>query len=158
VVDVVDEAVERADALHQPALDVVPLGRGQDPRHEVERERAVANHAAAGPIGARAVVAGRVEGDALLDEDRVAAVAGGGQQLGAEAGDLGGERDRVVARPAVGPEDLVEAAGLRAVGRGGVGDQVGQGADPLPKRGRRVWIYVEIGRAAGVRTVEYAHG
>ena len=39
VVDVVDEAVQRADALHQPALDVRPTPRGQDARDEVERER-----------------------------------------------------------------------------------------------------------------------
>ena len=43
VVDVVDEVVQRPDALRQAALDRRPLGRGDDARHEVERERAVAD-------------------------------------------------------------------------------------------------------------------
>jgi hypothetical protein len=38
VVDVVDEVVERADALGEPALDRAPLRDGQDVRHEVERD------------------------------------------------------------------------------------------------------------------------
>jgi hypothetical protein len=42
VVDVVDEGVERADALGQPALDRRPLGGGEDPRDEVQGPRAVA--------------------------------------------------------------------------------------------------------------------
>jgi hypothetical protein len=62
VVDVVDEAVQRADALREAALDVRPLGRRQDPQDEVQRERALER---------RAALAGRVERDALLQEDRV---------------------------------------------------------------------------------------
>jgi hypothetical protein len=145
VVDVVDEAVQRADALREAALDVVPLGRGQDPRDQVERERAVLDGA---------VLAGGVERDALLDEDRVAPVAGGRQQLRAQARDLGGERDGVRAGDAVRAEDLVEVPGGRPVGRGVVGDQVGQGADPVPKATGKPWICVEIGGRAGVRAVE----
>jgi len=37
VVDVVDEQVEGVDPLLQPALDGRPLGRVDDPRHDVER-------------------------------------------------------------------------------------------------------------------------
>ena len=73
VVDVVDEQVERAHALGEPALDHAPLVAGEDARHEVERE---------GTVAGGAVGAGRVERDALLDEDRVAADArppGGGR-------------------------------------------------------------------------------
>ena len=63
---------------------------GQDARDEVERERAVLD---------RPVLAGGVERDALLDEDRVAAAAGGGEQLGAEPRELGrDERARRAAR------------------------------------------------------------
>src|SRR3954462_14366007 len=39
VVDVVDEAVQRPDALREAALDVRPLPGRQDPGDEVERER-----------------------------------------------------------------------------------------------------------------------
>jgi hypothetical protein len=38
VVDVVDEEVQRTRALGEPLLDRRPLGRGDDPRYEVERE------------------------------------------------------------------------------------------------------------------------
>src|SRR6185503_12629152 len=41
VVDVVDELVERVDALLQPALDPVPLLRRDDARHEIEGEGAL---------------------------------------------------------------------------------------------------------------------
>ena len=45
VVDVVDEAVQRADPLGQAALDRRPLRRRDHPRHEVQRERPVADRA-----------------------------------------------------------------------------------------------------------------
>jgi hypothetical protein len=64
VVDVVDEEVERAHPLGEAALDRAPLGGRQEARDEVEREGPVA--------GGPAVRPGRVEGDALLDEDGVA--------------------------------------------------------------------------------------
>ena len=41
VVDVGDELVQRADPLGEAALELAPLVGGDDPRHEVERERAV---------------------------------------------------------------------------------------------------------------------
>src|SRR4051794_6435047 len=63
VVDVVDELVERTDALGQPALDRAPLGAGDHTGDEVERKW---------PIADRAVVGCHLEGDSLLDEDRVA--------------------------------------------------------------------------------------
>jgi hypothetical protein len=72
VVDVVDEGIERADPLSQTALDHGPLIRGQDAGHQVERERAVT---------AGAIVGVDLEGDALLHEDGVAALARGGQRL-----------------------------------------------------------------------------
>jgi len=41
VIDVVDEQVQRVNALLQAALDRAPLGRGDNPRNEVEREDAL---------------------------------------------------------------------------------------------------------------------
>jgi hypothetical protein len=150
VVDVVDEAVQRADALGEAALDVLPLGGGQDARDEVQREGAVAD---------RTVLTGRVEGDALLQEDRVAAVTRGGQQLGPQTRDLGGERDGVRPRDAPGAEDLVEVARRRLVGGRVVGDQrIGQGGDPLPSGVTDLWIVVGTGRTAAVRAVEVQRG
>jgi hypothetical protein len=79
-----------------------PLVRRQDARHEVERE---------GPVAAlRPVRAGGVEGDALLDEDRVAPLAGGLKSLAAEAGERGRERRRLRAWEPLALEELVEIA------------------------------------------------
>lgn len=41
-VDVVEEQVERANALAQPGLDVSPFVGRDDPRHQVEGEGALA--------------------------------------------------------------------------------------------------------------------
>ena len=90
VVDVVDEGVERADALRQAALDRDPLVGRDDPRDEVQREGAV--------LGA--VLAGQLEGDALLHEDGVAPAPGGGEVLGAHLLQGGDELRRVRARGA----------------------------------------------------------
>lgn len=51
--DVADEGVERTDALHEPGLELAPLGGGQHARHRIERERlAGERHAVHGdPIG-----------------------------------------------------------------------------------------------------------
>ena len=103
VVDVVDELVERADALREAALDRRPLGRGDDARHEVERERPVAH----GSLGVRT---GGVEGDPLLHEDRVAPAPGGGQRLGPERLQRVDQRLRVRARRAALVEHLVVEA------------------------------------------------
>ena len=103
VVDVVDERVQRADALGQAALDRAPLVRRDDPRDEVERERAVAHRA----VGVRSP---RIERDALLHEDGVAHAAGVRERLGPELGERGGERQRVIARTARRGEHLVVAA------------------------------------------------
>src|SRR5205085_6145515 len=59
VIDIVDEAVERVDALLEAALDVVPLGGADDARDQVEGEDA---------LGAL-IVAVDVEGDAELQEE-----------------------------------------------------------------------------------------
>jgi hypothetical protein len=90
VVDVIDEVVERADALRQPALDPRPLGGRDDARHEVERERAVAHRS----IGVRS---GGVERDPLLHEDRVAPAAGRGERVRPEL--LEGVDERLRVRP-----------------------------------------------------------
>ena len=99
VVDVVDELVERADPLREPAFDRPPLGARDDPRDEVERER---------PVHHLAVGAGQIEGDPLAHEDRVAQRPGGDEVLGAETVEFGDQRLGVLARDAVGGEDLVE--------------------------------------------------
>ena len=91
VVDVVDEAVQRADALGQAALDLRPLGGRDHPRDEVQRERPVADR----PVDVRPA---GVERDPLLHEDRVAAAAGVGQLLAAELGERAGQRLGVRAR------------------------------------------------------------
>ena len=99
VVDVVDELVQRADPLREPAFDRPPLSAGDDPRDEVERER---------PVDHLAVGAGQIEGDPLAHEDRVAQRPGGDEVLGAETVEFGDQRLGVLARDAVGGEDLVE--------------------------------------------------
>ena len=107
VVDVLDEGVQRAHALGEAALDDAPLVGGQDARDEVERERPVA--------ALRAVGGGGVEGDALLDEDGVAPLAGRLKPLAAQPGERAGKRGRLRARGRRALEELVEEAG-----RGGV--------------------------------------
>jgi hypothetical protein len=99
VVDVVDELVERADPLGEPAFDRRPFGARDDPRDEVERKRAV-HHLAVG--------AGQIEGDPLAHEDRVAQRPGGDEVLRAKTLEFGDERLGIRARGAVGGEDLVE--------------------------------------------------
>ena len=107
VVDVVDERVQRPQPLRQPALDRLPLGRRDDPWHEVERKRPVLD---SGTVGA-----GDREGDPLLAEDLVAAAAEIDHRQPpdrVEGGDqLGGVRAR---RPRC-REQLVDEAGGRLV-------------------------------------------
>jgi hypothetical protein len=107
VVDVVDEAVQRADALSDAALDVRPFRGRQDARHEVERERALER---------RPVVAGGIERDPLLDEARIAAPSGGSDLLGTQRREPRGQGGRVGARRAVIVEELVVEPRGRAVG------------------------------------------
>ena len=76
VIDVVDERVQRPDPLCEPALDRRPLGRGQHPRHQVQRPR---------PVAALAVGSGHLERDPLLHEDRVAPLPGGRERLRSQA-------------------------------------------------------------------------
>lgn len=61
VVDVVQEEIERRDALDQSLLDRLPLAVGNDARHQVEREDA---------LGSLIVVVDR-EGDAPAHEGQV---------------------------------------------------------------------------------------
>ncbi len=58
VIDVVEEQVERMEALDEPGLDAAPLGVGDDPRDEIERED---------PLRALGVVVNG-EGDAAAQE------------------------------------------------------------------------------------------
>jgi hypothetical protein len=109
VVDVVDEVVERADPLREPALDVAPLLAAQHARDEVERERALARVAGA-------LLARRLERDPLLQEGGVAPAAGLRQPVGADPLQLGDERGGRAARDAVGLEQLVVEGRFRAVG------------------------------------------
>ena len=74
------------------------LGR-DDPRDQVERERAIAHRAVAGTAG--------VERDPLLHEDRVAAAAGRGQRFGAERLQRLDERAGVGSGLPVGGDQLV---------------------------------------------------
>ena len=59
MIDVVQEKVERGDALGQAALDQVPFARRDDARDQVEREN---------PLRSLVVVVDR-EGDALTGEN-----------------------------------------------------------------------------------------
>ncbi len=110
VVDVVDEVVERADALREAALDVAPFLPAEHARHEVERERAFRGSPPAAAAG--------LERDALLHEDRVAAAAGLDQPLGAQPPELLDERARRRPRRAVVLEQLIEERRLRAISVG----------------------------------------
>ena len=61
VVDVVQEEVERRDALDQPLLDPPPLAVGNDPRHQIKGEDA---------LGSLIVIVDR-EGDAASHEGQI---------------------------------------------------------------------------------------
>ena len=107
VVDVVDEVVERADPLRQAALDRRPLARGDDPRHEIERERAVSTGPSPGPPASNVIpccmkIASRLR-------------PGRGQRLGPERLQRLDERARVRPRLPVG------ARPARRRSRGGPG-------------------------------------
>ena len=65
VVDVMQKAIERADALQQPGLDALPFRCGDRPRDEIERENL---------LDAAAIGIDR-EGDALVDKDEIGAIA-----------------------------------------------------------------------------------
>ena len=88
VVDVGEEGVEGADALRQPLLDRAPLRRGDDPRHDREREDA---------LGAGLVLVDG-EGDA----------AGQQLQLGAPLARL-----EVIARPRLQPRGVLRVGRAR---------------------------------------------
>ena len=64
VIDVVQKQIQRRDSLDESAFDQVPFLRGNDARHEIERENAF------GPL----VVVVDGEGDALGEKG------GGGQR------------------------------------------------------------------------------
>ena len=130
VVDVVDEAVQRADALGQAALDLRPLVGRDHPRDEVQRERPVADR----PVHVRPA---GVERDPLLHEDRVAAAAGVGQLLAAELGERAGQRLGVRARGSGRGEDLVVGDRHRAPSAGRWRRARGRPGGPCRSRSRR---------------------
>ena len=100
VVDVVEEEIQRGDALDEAGLEFFPFGGGDDAGQEVEREDAL-----------RALgIAVNVEGDALPQEKGVDRAAFGVQlrpRDGAEAGD---EFPIVGPQGPVGQEHFVEKA------------------------------------------------
>ena len=91
VIDVVDERVEGVDALLQAALDVVPFGRRDDARHQVEGEDA---------LGAGRVAVD-VEGDAHLQQQALGGV------LVAQQVALGERLDGIHQQPGVRPRAAV---------------------------------------------------
>ena len=106
MIDVVDELVQRVDALPQPALDPVPLLGADDAGNEVEREE---------PLGAGGVAVD-VEGDAHLHEHALGRLLAALQLALAQAADGVEQKLCFGPRPAVGVEHLiVEAAGVVTV-------------------------------------------
>ena len=100
-VEVLEEPVERGDALHDAALDDVPLVGGDHARQQVHRE---------GPLETLLVV-GEREGDALRAEDAVADELATLELLRREAGQPLDDSGVVRADRAVRGEDLVEEGG-----------------------------------------------
>ena len=72
VVNVVKKKVQRRDPLHQSALDMIPLQRGNDPRHEVKRKHPLRS----------ARVAIDIEGHALAQKRQIYCIAFGVKILG----------------------------------------------------------------------------
>ena len=108
VVDVVDEAVERADALLQPGLDQPPLVGRDQARDEVEGEDA---------LGALLLVGVDGEGDPLVQERAVGEVVGAVQVARVERRQVREERPIVRARADTAARQrdehlVVEAAGV----------------------------------------------
>src|SRR5437899_12323673 len=58
MIKLIDEKIERAEALLQPALQAVPFDPGDDARNQIKRER----------LFDTAIVAVNVESDASLEE------------------------------------------------------------------------------------------
>ncbi len=107
VVDVVDEGVECTQPLRQPSLDRVPLRRRDDPRHQVERKRAV--------LGVGAIRIDDRERDPLLAEDLVAAAAEVHQREAAHPVERRDEVGGMLARRPGRGEELVGKARGRCV-------------------------------------------
>ena len=124
VIDVVDEAVERGDALAQAALHLAPLVRRDHARDEVERDQ---------PLGAAVLAAGVVlravdgEGDADATEDDLGLVAARAHHLRRLLREPAVEAAVVLAHRAVEAVHLVEP-GCHAV----EGSKVRATGGPLP--------------------------
>ncbi len=103
VVHVLEEQVERGDPLDEAVLDRLPLGGGDDARHEVEREDALE------PL----FFAVHGEGDALVQEREPLQALAALDVLSRERLEDGDERRVVRPGAALGFEQLVVAAGRR---------------------------------------------
>jgi hypothetical protein len=121
-VDVGQEQLQRLDALHDPALQLRPLGRADHPGHDVERERAL--------------LARERERDALVDVGAV-------QRFRAhlEIGG-GGGGDRLVQRPVRRPDATVGGEHLV------VGTRVGPLRGQVVVEQRRRHLTVVLGTGA----------
>jgi hypothetical protein len=89
-VDVVEEGVQRLHPLDQPALHVLPLPGGNDPRDDVERP---------GPLDALLLAVHR-EGDALLAEEALDQPDPRPERCGVEVVEPANQRLVVGTRPA----------------------------------------------------------
>ena len=120
VIDVVQEQVERGDALGQAALDDVPVGGRDDARQQIVREDALGAFVAA--------VDG--EGDALVEEGQVRLLLAPQQFLGRQPGQLLVQLPVRTARLRLAVEHLVEGVGQRVAGEQVRRGWVGTGATP----------------------------
>ena len=124
MIEVVEEQVERGDALRQTALDDVPVGAGDDPREEVVRKNAF------GPF----LTAVDGEGDALVEEREISLMLAAPQLLGGELEELLVQTPVGSARLRASVEHLVEGAldavaGERIRGDEGHGSKAKNGQD-----------------------------
>ena len=101
VIDVLEEQIERGDALRQAALDDVPVTGRHDARQQIVREDALG----------RLVAAVDREGDALVEEGQVRLLLAAQQLLGRQLQQLLVQLAVVTARLRLAVEHLVE--GLR---------------------------------------------
>ena len=106
VIDVVNEEVERADALLQAALDEAPFRRRDNPRHEIERKD---------PLGS-GVVAVDAEGNAHVQERAFRRLLATKEFAVGQSFDELAERARRRPRLAVGVEHLIEETAGFVVG------------------------------------------
>ena len=106
MIDVVNDEVERADALLQAALDEAPFRRRDDPWHQIERKD---------PLGS-SPIAVDVEGNAHVEERALRGLLPPEELAVGQSFDELAERARRRARLAVGVEHFIEEAAGFVVG------------------------------------------